>query len=265
MPTNDSFNPEHLPLFLADERSQQSSGKTWNKSVLSPSVLGAGVWIAAATALIVALLSAGIPARVVAGLTASITDVTASLVNKPTLEPAAEPSPPAIQDSADVQALPPTEGDAPAREEIAAVSEPADQPQTASSEPASESLFSQFEAWAAEKEARAQLERAQPVQDAPASASETPVQAVQKPPAEVAKDEPAPRRSIQKRRHARDVQDAHAEARPAHDHRKKVRRTHHSGAAAAPPQDIRAQEQVEAVQSPPPPLLPIFGLGNNGQ
>lgn len=259
MPTEDGLNPDqNLPLFLADEPAQRGTRKTWNRSVLSFAVLGAGVWLIAASALVVALLSAGVPARVSAYLTASIADVTASLTSKTSLQPGPDQStPPAIQDTAiiqdtavirdtpDVQALPPRTSDAPAPEQVAAGPELAE---------SRDSLISQFEAWAAEREARGKLEDAQPVQDRPASVRETPTRVAQE--AEVAKDEPAARRPSQKRRHVRATREARAELRPAHD-RRKVRRV------AAPPADARAPEQVEPVQPPQPPsFLQSLGWSN---
>lgn len=268
MPTHDRFNPDQpLPIFLADEPAQQSIGKNRNRTAFSSSVLGAGLWIVAATALVAALLSAEIPARVFARLTASISDVTASLASKPSLQPGADQPTSGTQDAvaventAEVRTLPPTASGAPSREEVAAAPEPADQAQTAESESANGSLFSQFEAWAAEREAKARLQPAQPVQETPASVQETPARAVQDTPTEVAKDKAASQRSLHRRRHVRANREARAEMRSAHD-RHRVRRAQNPGVAEAP-RDIRAQEQVEAVQPPQPPsFLQTLGFGN---
>ena len=159
MPTKDGFNPDH-PLFLADEPEQQGIGKAWDRvAVISSRVLKASILVATATAIGIAILSVGNPVTLFA-------DVTASLVDKSALQPGTDQSTPTIQSTADAQALPPTAKNAPTRDEIAAASEPAGQSQTENSEPASEGLFRQFQAWAAEKDA--QVGPVQSVQDAPA-------------------------------------------------------------------------------------------------
>jgi hypothetical protein len=53
--------------------------------------------------------------------------------------------------------LPPTARDAPTRDEIAAAFKTAHQNQTEISQPTAEALFEQFQAWAAEQDARAQV------------------------------------------------------------------------------------------------------------
>src|SRR5258705_12798434 len=161
MPTKDGFNPDH-PLFLADEPEQQGIGKAWDRvAVISSRVLKASILVATATAIVIAILSMGNPGTLVAY-------VTASLVDQSALQPGTDQSTPTIQSTADAQALPPTAKDAPTRDEIAAASEPAGQSQTQNSEPPSEALFRQFQAWAAEKDAQAQVGPVQHVQDATA-------------------------------------------------------------------------------------------------
>jgi hypothetical protein len=257
MPTHDGFNrDQRLPVFLAEESEQQDIGKTRDRAVLSSRALNAGVWAAAVTALGIALLSVGIPAKVFADLTASITGVTASLDNKSALQPGADPSMPAIQHAADVEALPPSAEGTPAREEFAAASELADQRRTANSEPASDSLLGQFQAWAAEKDAQALFEPVQPVQEAPA-------QLAQDTPAEVAKDAPPSLRPMQERRRGRTLHNARAEMRPVHNRKKKVLRKQSSRVSDPPAQEARAPQQGQAVQSAPaPPFLQTFGWSN---
>ena len=167
MPTKDGFCPDHpLPLFLADEPEQQGIGKAWDRAVISSRVLKASILVATATAIGIAILSVGNPSRRL------FADVTASLVDKSALQPGTDQSTPTIQSTADAQALPPTAKDAPTRDEIAAAAESAGQSQTENSEPSSEALFRQFQAWAAEKDAQAQVGPVQSVQDAPAQVAE---------------------------------------------------------------------------------------------
>ncbi|MGY8678965.1 hypothetical protein Q2941_14370, partial [Bradyrhizobium sp. UFLA05-153] len=124
MPTKDSFDPDYpLPLFLADEPEQQGIGKAWERAaVISSRVLKASILVATATAIGIAILSVGNPVTLFA-------DVTASLVDKSALQPGTDRSMSTIQSTADAQALPPTAKDAPTRDEVAAVSEPAGQSQ----------------------------------------------------------------------------------------------------------------------------------------
>ncbi|MGV7214783.1 hypothetical protein, partial [Bradyrhizobium sp. UFLA05-112] len=131
MPTKDSFDPDYsLPLFLADEPEQQGIGKAWDRAaVISSRVLKACILVATATAIGVAILSVENPVTLFADVTASIAEATASLVDKSALQPGTDRSISTIQSTADAEALPPTAKDAPSRDEIAAVPEPAGQSQ----------------------------------------------------------------------------------------------------------------------------------------
>lgn len=255
MRIKDGFNSDHrLHLFLADEPEQQVMGKAWDRVAISPRVLNASIWAAAATALGIAILSVGNPVTLFADVTASMADVKASLVDKSALQPGTDQSAPTIQSTADVQALSPTAKEARPREEIAAASEPAGQSQTENSEPASEGLFKQFQAWAAEKDA--QVGPVQSIQDAPA-------QVLQNAQPQVAEDTRASLRPMQKHRHVRHALNARAEMRPVHNPRKKVRREQNSRVQDPPAQEARAQEQGQVVQNvQPPSFLQTFGWRN---
>jgi hypothetical protein len=261
MPTKDDFNPDHrLPRFLAREPEQQALGKAWDRAVISSRVLKASIWAAAATALSVAILSVvGNPVTLladvktsIADVTASIADVTPSLANKSALQPDTHQSMPTIQSSADVQALPLAAKEVLAREENAASSEPTGQNQTENGE----GLFRQFQAWAAEKDAQAQVGPVQSVQNAPA-------QVVQNAPAQVAEGSRASLRPMQKHRHVRPAHNARAEMRPVNNPRKKVRREQSSRIQDPRAQEARAQGQGQVVQNPQaPPFLQTFGWPN---
>jgi hypothetical protein len=240
MPTRDGFSPDHpVPLCLADQPEQKGIGKAWDRAVIVPRVLKASILVGTATAIGIAILSVGNPVRLFA-------DVTASVVDKSALQPGTDQSTPTIQSTADAQALPPTVKDTPTRDESAAASEPAGQSQTENSEPSSEVLFRQFQAWAAERDAHAQVAPVQPVQDAPE---------------QVAQNAGAPFRSMQKRRHLRPVQSARAEIRPVQNPRKKVRRELNARVQVPPAQDARAPGQsVQNVQAPS--LLQTLGWRN---
>jgi hypothetical protein len=76
-----------LPLFLADELEQQGMRKAWGRVVMLSRLLKASVLAATATAtaLVIALFSVGNPVTLFA-------DVTASLVDKPGLQPGTDQS-----------------------------------------------------------------------------------------------------------------------------------------------------------------------------
>jgi hypothetical protein len=216
----DSGDP--LPLFLSADEPEQGIGN--DKAVISLRGFTASLLVAAAIATGIAILSDQV--TLFAG-------VTASLVDKSAPQPATDQPTPTIQ-SAVIQstdaaeALPPTAKDAPTREISA--TETAGQTQTENSEASSEALFREFQAWAAEQEARA---LAKPVQDAPAP---------------VVENAPAPVRPMQKHRRARSVHNARAEIRHVQEHRANVQRRR---VQARPVQDARAQTQ--SVQNAEPP------------
>jgi hypothetical protein len=250
MATRDGFQPDRSPIFLsghAEETEQPDIGKAWQMATISSQILKTSIAAVTVTAIGIAVLSIGNPVALVA-------NVTDWWVDKSVPQPDAEPSTSAIQSIAGTQDLPTTTADAPAREEIAAAVEPADQSaaavqpadqrQAEVGQPLNEALFKQFQAWAAEEETRAQAGPAQPAQAAP-------VRAVQEAPAQV--------RPAKKQRRARSVQNARAEIRPQRNHRAKARQE--QDAQVPPVADPRAQDQsVQNAQTPS--LLQSLGLRN---
>jgi hypothetical protein len=253
MPAKDGFDPTHpLPQFLAD-RAEQGIGNASNPegAVAASRAFKVSILIATATATGIAVLAMGNPVGLLA-------EMSASLVSNSTPQPT-----PAIQSTADAPALvaiaadahdlPPTTNEAPTRGEVAA-SEPADKDQSEKSEAASETLFRQFQAWAADQDAQAHGGSVQPAQDAPALV-------VQNDPAPAAKNIRVPYRQVQKRRQARAaVRNARAEVR-AQNLRKQIPRAQDARAERPPTQDARAQDQsVQNAQQPS--FLSIFGQRN---
>ena len=225
MPMEDGFNPDHpLPLFLADRPERQSIGKVFDRAVISSRVFKASILIAAATATGIVVLSVGDhPGTLFA-------DVTASLVGNSGLQPDTDQPESTIQSTADAQALPPTAKDAPPGDEISS-SEPAGKDQVEKSEPSSEVLFRQFQAWLAEQDARANVRPVQPAQGAPA-------QATQNAPAQVAENASVPHRLMQKHRHVLPVHDVRAEMR-TQTFRNEVRRAQSARLERPPTQSAR--------------------------
>jgi hypothetical protein len=224
MPTADGFTPEHsLPHFLAeraDQPRQQVIGEAADKAGIGPRILRMCIVVTAAAAIGAAILSAGDAVTLFA-------DVKASLIDSPPLQPSADPPAPAIQPTADAQALPPVGGDTPTRVELAATLEPAEKTQTETSEAPSEDLLQKFEAWAARENSPAQAGPGQPVQVAPARAMDNARAAA--PP-------------IRKQRKVRPVYNAQAQIRSVQNPRAKMRRQQNARAQVQPVQDARARE-----------------------
>ena len=217
MPMEDGFNPNHLlPLVLADRPERQSIGKACDRAVISSRVFKASILIAAATATGIVVLSVGDhPGTLFA-------DVTASLVGNSGLQTDTDHPESTIQSTADAQALPPISKDAPPGDEIAA-SEPAGKDQAEKSEPSSEVLFRQFQAWVAEQDAQANVRPGQPAQGAPA---------------QVAENASVPHRLMQKHRHVMPVHDVRAEMR-TQNFRNEVRRAQSARLERPPTQSAR--------------------------
>ena len=249
MATEDGFQPDRSPIFLsghAEETDQPDIGKAWDIAIISSRILKTSIVAVTVTAIGIAILSIGNPVALVA-------NVTDWWVDKPALQPDAEPSTPTVQSIASTQDLPPTTTDAPPRDEIAAAVEPADQSraevgqnQAEVGQPVTEALFKQFQAWAAEEETRAQAGPAQPVQAAP-------VPAVQEAPAQVG--------PTKKPRRTRSVQNARAEVRPQRNHRARVREEQDPRGQVPPVAAPRAQDpSVQNAQTPS--FLQSLGLRN---
>jgi len=234
MATKDDFPADdRYPVFLsaqAEETGQPDIGKVLGRATISSRILKTSILAATATAIGIAILLVGNPLALVANVTALWVETSAP-------QPGPDPSTPAIQSLAGTQDLPTTTTDAPARDEIAAAVEPADQSQAEISQPPNEALFKQFQAWAAEEDARAQVVPVQPVQNAPVQV-----------------------RPTKKHRRIRALQNARAEIRPQRNHRAKVREEQNAREQAPPVPDARAQEQP--VQNGLPWLLQGFGGRN---
>jgi hypothetical protein len=160
--TEDRFTPDHqpLPLFLSahayehEEREQEERGSLL---LLNASVL---VLVASLVGMAI-LLAFGNPSKVLADLDASLTDILA-------LQPNTVQSTPTIQSSAETKALPPTESGAPARN-VATAFDTARQGQADIGAAPPGALLKQFQDWAAEEDARAQIETVRPAQDSRAA------------------------------------------------------------------------------------------------
>jgi hypothetical protein len=220
METNDP-----IPLFLSNPievPEQAGSLQPWERAVLSSRILKTSILIVTAAAIVFAILSAGNPLVLFENATASLFATSAP-------QDGTGQSMPIIQSTVDTQPLPPTASEAPKGDEIAAALKTADQSQTDTRQPSPEAPLNQFQARAAEDDARPQVRPVQPVQDAQA-------QVVQNAPEQV--------RPVQKQRQVRPVQNARAKV--VKNARAQLQRARNR-AQVRPEQN--AQTQVRSVQN----------------
>ena len=166
--TKDGFpSDDPVPLFLSDhaeEPEPPDTRKVWDTAAISSRHLKTSILVVTAAAIVFAIfLAVGNPFALFASATASLHGTSAPQSGTGQLfqawadEQDARAQTPTIQSTAGAQALPPTAMDAPTRDEIAAAFKTAHQSQTENQPPA-EALFKQFHAWAAEQDARAQVQ-----------------------------------------------------------------------------------------------------------
>lgn len=261
MPTEHGFPPDNrFPLVLF-EHAEELEAPGWDEEVIWSRILKTS--IAALPVAVIALLLVGHPATPFANVTASLLDLSP-------FQPGRGRSTPTIQSTAPAQALLPAATDAPTRDQVAAALEAGDRSESEIRQPPTEAPLKQFQAWAAEEDARAQV--VPPVQDAPADVgSVQPVQDTQAPAVQdaktqdakvqVAQDDPEEVRPVQRHRHLRHVQNARAEIRhvrnaraeirPVQRPRAKIRRQQNAPERAPLAQDARAPDRpVQDAQAP---------------
>jgi hypothetical protein len=245
MPVKDDFDPaEALPRFLVVQAEQDDV----------PDEAAAPSRASKIRVLIITAAAAGIAVLAIGNPLALVAEVSGLLAGHPSAPIQSAADAPALiaAATADAQDLPqglpqdspPATNGAPARAEIAA--EPIAKDQTERSEASPETLFSQFQAWAAEQDAQKQSAAAEPVQDAPASIMKD------LPPA--AKNLRVPYRHAQKRPPVRAaVRNARAEVRAQNLRRQQIPQAP-AQAPAAP--NAAVQDGQTA------PFLGIFGQRN---
>ena len=159
METNDP-----IPLFLSnpiEAPEQTGSLQPWERAVTASRILTTGIWFVTAAAIVFAVLSVRNPLALFENATASLFATSAP-------QDGTGQSIPTIQPTADAQALPPTASEAPTGEEIAAAFKTTSHSETEIREPPAEALLKQYQAWAAEEDARTQVRPLRPEQDAQA-------------------------------------------------------------------------------------------------
>jgi hypothetical protein len=262
MATKHGFPPDDRFSLIVSEYDEEPErpnlGMAWDIAAISSRILKTSLLVV--TASLIAILAMGNPV-------ALFDYVTASLVDISPFQRDIGPSTPSIQSTA-AQDLPPTASGAPTRDEIAAAIKAAGQSQAESLQPpvdassaeasSADASLKQFQAWAAEQDARAQS--VQPVQDVASQVQDAPEQAV--PPvqdiqAQAAQDDQDAQNTsavappMPKRRHVRRVQNARAEVR--RDARGQVR------PPATPATDVRPPDRP-AQNAQAPTLLQSLGF-----
>jgi hypothetical protein len=143
MATNDLIS---LRLSVHTEEPQQVAIlKACDRAVTASQIMKMSILVVTTAGIVFAVLSVENPI-VLANATASLVGTSAP-----------PQSMPKIQSTADAPALLPTASEAPTGDEIAVAFKTANQSQTEISQPPAEALLKQFQAWAAEKDARAEV------------------------------------------------------------------------------------------------------------
>jgi hypothetical protein len=258
MPAKDDFDPaQALPRFLVVKAEQDDVP---DEAVAPSRASKIRLLIITAAAAGIAVLAIGNPMALVAEVSALLAGhSTPQLVPIQSAADAPALIAVAAADAQDLpqdelQNLPPAASDAPARAEVAAPEPVAREP--AEKAESSETLFSQFQAWAAAQDAqKKQSEAEQPVADAPASI-------VQEVPAAAAKNVRARHRHVQRREREpvrATVRNARAEVR-TQNVRRQVPQAQGPRTERPPVQDPRAQDA--AVQEGQTGFMGIFGQRN---
>ena len=206
MATNDL-----IPLFLSDpvEVPEQAGGlQAWERAVIASRIITTGIWFVAAAAIVFAVLSVRNPLALFENAAASLFATSAP-------QDGTGQSMPIIQSTADTQPLPPTASEVPTGDEIATTLKTADQSQTDIRQPSPEGLLNQFQAWAAEEDAQAQVRPVQPVRNAQDQVAQTAPEQV-RPVRTQRQVRPAQnvRAKVVKNARAKGVKNARAQVRP---------------------------------------------------
>ena len=173
MATRDRFPPSNpVPLVISDHAEEaEQSGKAWD-AIISSRIAKMVVSVFMAAAIVFAIAIVGNP--IVLFVTASEVSTSAPRDKGQSM--------PAIQSTASAQALPPAASETPRADELLAAFKTAFESKTVVDQPRDEALFDQFQAWAAEEDAPAQVWSPQRIQDArPQLAQKVRVQPLPKP------------------------------------------------------------------------------------
>lgn len=262
MTRDNGFQPDRPPIFLAEQADEMvplDVEKRWDVATVSSRIFKASALAAAVTTIGVGALSVGNPVALLANMTEWWND-------KPALQLEADTSASTLPAAADAQDAASTVE--PPREQVAVAAAPADrnepetvqraaspvplpstqlQPVQAQAEPprptevapgatnngppVSAELFRQFQAWAAEDDARKR--------------------AISEPASTRVAQETPQARPAKKQRRVHSMQNARAEVRPQRHHRTRVREEQDTREPLAPAADPRAPDPAAQPTQPP--------------
>src|ERR1700682_1147172 len=160
---------DRFPLVLSDhaeDLEQPDTGTDRNRLVISTRILKTSFLGIVAAAIVSAIVAVENPRLLLTNAEFFFANTFLDPVSRP--QEATAEATPVTQSAAVAQASPPVAvaGEAPTGGEIAAAFKTADQGQTETRQPPTGNLLGQFQAWAAGKDARADVAPAQPGQDA---------------------------------------------------------------------------------------------------
>ena len=224
-----------IPLFLSEQHDQPDNGRA--RAVISSRIVKTSILVVTAAAIVFAIVAVGNPLVLFENAAASLFATSTPEDNTGTGQ-----SMPSIQSTADAQAVPPTASAAPTGGEIAVASKTADQGQAEIRQPPGDVLLNKFQAWAAEADARPQVQPVPPVQEEDARPQVPRVQPVQDAQAPVIEENArAQVRHLQKQRQLRRAQNARAKT--VRNARAQMRRAQDARAQAQPVQDAQPPAQ----------------------
>jgi hypothetical protein len=237
---------DRFPLVLSDhaeDLEQPDTGTDRNRLVISTRILKTSILGIAAAAIVSAIVAVENPRLLLANAEFFFANTFLDPVSRP--QEATGEATPVTQSAAVAQASPPVAvaGEPPTGGEIAFPFKTADQSQTETRQPSTENLLGQFQAWAAGKDARADVAPAQPVQDVqPQPVQDARANSRQDARANPVQDAQAQITPVQKHRPVRHVRNARSEIRLNQNLRAKLRREQNARVQLRPAQDARAQE-----------------------
>jgi hypothetical protein len=262
-------HPIRFFLFDQDEQpAQPRIGKTWDSALIGSGIPKTTILFVAAAVIVAAVLLVGNPLALFA-------NATASLVGASIPEDSRAESMPSLQSIAGAQALRPPASEARAGDELAGAVKTADPGQPEVQQLSAGPLFRQFQAWAAEEDARSQVRPVQAIEPVP-PVQDARAQVVQNARAQIepthrrhqvrsdhiARQDKAAHKARETRseKNARQVRSGHQvrEARAEH----KARPRHHAQVQVRPEQNAEVPDRsVQKAQAPQAPWRPerLFG------
>jgi hypothetical protein len=232
----------------AEVPEQPDTGTAWRRAVVSSRTLKASLLVVTAAAIAVAVVSMGNPLALFA-------DATAFLGGASTPKDGTDQKMPDVQSNAGPEGLPPPANDAPADNESALPSDTASHTEDAQAPAQAQALLSQFQAWAASQDTKAEVQPIQPAH------KEQAVPAPETQPADPAQDARQESPPVQRRQLVGRVKNAQAEIR-AKQNRAKLRQEQNVQMYFRPAPVVREPDPPPVQNARPPSFLESLGIHN---